>query len=159
MSEPIASTAIVAVGLGLFTSGFGVFVEKHYVSKWTIIFNCVGIASLALSLNTSQILEFILLFFYAFAGFAFILSKRNINGKNYVKHFFGSKLYGSVALAYAFNDLNGSYVSRQILSFLESFGFPPLFDNNLIIFSWILIITLVLVASLIVIAYSNLRTR
>ncbi len=157
MSESIASTAIVAIGLGLFTAGFGVFVEKHYVSRWTIISNSVGISSLALSLNTSQITEFVFLFLYAIAGFALIISGYTFNGVKIVKHFFGSKLYGSIVLVYAFDNLDGSYFSRQILYFIESLGFPNLFDNYLLFFSWLLIIALILVASLFVIVYSHLR--
>jgi hypothetical protein len=146
MSEPIAQTVYVSLGLALVTTGFGVFVERHFVSFWTIVFNGAGIASLALALNTSQIFEFVLLLAYAIAGFAFILWKRKFKRKNLLKHLFGSKIYGSIAVAYACNSIDNSNLARGYLNFLERSGFPKIFDNNVLAFSWMVIITSVLVA-------------
>ena len=147
MSEPIAEAVYVSLGLALVTTGFGVFIERHFVSKWTIFFNLVGVASLALALTRSQIPEFILLLTYAIMGGVLILSKKKFKGKNLVKHLFGSKIYGSIALAYAFNSIDGSNLAKQYLNFLESSGFPRIFGNNVLAFSWMVIVTSVLVAS------------
>jgi hypothetical protein len=159
MSEPIAQAVYVSLGLALLTAGFGVFVERHFVSRWTIFFNCFGVASLALALNTSQTLEFILLIIYAIIGGVLVFSKKKFKGKNYVKHLFGSKIYGSIALAYAFNDLDGSSIAKQYLIFLESSGFPKIFDNYLLAFSWMVIVTSVLVASGIVLVWLHFNPK
>jgi hypothetical protein len=158
MSETIAPTIIVSLGLGLATTTFGVFVEKHYVSKWSVLFNCMGIGSLALSLKPSQTLEFVLLFAYAIIGAILVASKKKGKIVNGVKHLFGSKMYGAIALAYAFHDLDGSYVSTLILKWLESVGFPNFFASYIVFFSWIVILTCVLIASVIVMLRSHQKT-
>jgi hypothetical protein len=161
MSETLAPTVYVSIGLALATTLFGIFVEKYYVSKWTIVFNGLGIASLALALDTSQILDACLLFSYVIVGIVLVLfiSKKTFNGKNLIKHLFGSKIYGSIALAYAFNDLNGSFFTKQYLTLLENNGFPKIFDNYLLAFSWMSIITLILLASGIVIVWSHFNKK
>lgn len=157
MSETIGQTLYVSLGLALTTTAFGVFVERHFVSRWTILFNAIGIASLALSLTWSQIAEFVLLLVYAIGGVAFIVWKRKFKGKNLLKHFFGSKIYGSIAVAYACNAIDGSNLAKQFLVFLESNGFPNTFDNNVLAFSWLLILASVLITSATVVIYLHFR--
>jgi hypothetical protein len=157
MSETsIAPVPYIAVGLGFATVIFGVFVEKHFVSKWSILFNCLSIGSLALALKPSQILEFVLLVIYAIAGAILIASKARGKAVTVLKHLFGSKIYGSIALAYAFNDLEGSKVSKQLLSLL---GGSDFFESHIVLFSWIIIVIGVLVASGIVLLYQHLHAK
>jgi hypothetical protein len=161
MSETIAPTVFVSIGLALATTLFGIFIEKYYVSKWTILFNILGIASLALALKTYQILDACLLFVYVIGGVLLVLfiSKKTFKGKNIIPHFFGSKMYGSIALVYAFNDLNGSSFTNQYLLFLESNGFPKIMDNYLLAFSWMSTISLILLASGIVLIWSYFHPK
>lgn len=150
MSETIAPTAYVALTLAFMDTGFGVFVEKHFVSRWSILFNCAGVASLALSLHPSQVLEFVAFIAYAIAGASLVASRKKGKAITAIKQLFGSKIYGSLALAYAFYAIDDSYVSTQLLSLLESAGFPKWFDSYIAIFSWMVITTFVIIASIIV---------
>lgn len=159
MSATIVPTVYVALGLGLATTAFGIFVEKHFVCKWSILFNCIGMAAMALTLKTSEVLAFILLILYAVAGAVIVFSKWKGTVANIVKQLFGSKMYGSISLAFVANSLDGSYISKQVLYFLESQGFTKLFDSYIVFFSWILIAILVYLISGFVLLFGHQKLK
>jgi quinol-cytochrome oxidoreductase complex cytochrome b subunit len=110
----------------------------------------------AFAVKPSQILEFVLLIAYAIAGGLLIASKAKGDAVNVLKHLFGSKMYGSIALAYAFYDLEGSYISKQILGLL---GGSDFFENHIVLFSWIIIVICVFIASGIVMLRAYLKSK
>lgn len=154
MTQGIVPESLVAVGLALFTLGYGFAVEKHFISRWSILFYCVGIFSLALSLDSSAILTIVALSTYAIVGIGLIASGKK--GKwNIVKHLFGAKVYGSIALVYALYDTDHLYLTSKFLNFLESFGFPKSFECHIIVFAWLLLMPLVIVIAVIIYAKSK----
>jgi len=100
------------------------------------MFNCVNVIILAMTLDVSRVMIIILLGIYAIMGWILVKSE----GHGTMKQLFGSKPHGSLSLALALDEFNGSIWFRQLLEFLEQ-TIPQLsfFESNIVLFSWVII--------------------
>lgn len=168
MSETIVPTVYGTLGMALFTIAFGIFVEKYYVGRWSIIFNCINVVFLVVSLNLSQILEMILLIIYAIMGGLLVFYKghkrkegrRQGDAIQVVAHLFGSKAFGSLSLAIALDGIIQPIFSTQLLTYFkaQSLAFQ-IFDYIPVVFSWLFLSVIVFFMAGIVLLYSYFRSK
>jgi hypothetical protein len=150
----IIPSPIIAILFALATIIHGIFVEKHYVSRSSIWFNCANVLILILTLDFSRVMAIVFLVIYAVLGWYLI----RLKGHGEVKQLFGSKPYGSLSLALALDELNGSIWFRYILTYLEQLSHTQFefIENNIILFSWAIILIVVVIIQLVVIK-KNIR--
>lgn len=138
---------IIAILFALATITYGIFVEKHYVSRASIWLNCINVVFLTLTLDFSRFIMIILLIAYAVMGWYLI----RLKGHGKVKQLFGSKPYGSLSLALALDEFNNSIWFRYLVTCLEQIS--PSFqflEGNIVLFSWAIILVVVVIIQIIV---------
>jgi len=155
---PPISQPIGAILFSLITLAYGILVEKYFVEKRSVIFNALNTIVLAMTtdffLFGIEYLGFIPLIAYVFIGWRLV----RVEGHNWAKHPFGCKVYGSLSLALAINDFNGS---SWFMPFLNMLGFfihsdNPLyssldfFQSNIVLFSFLAILIVVIILQIVV---------
>ncbi len=75
LSENFLTPIYATIGMAIVTIIIGIFIEKHFVSKYSIGLNCVNVVFLAVVLPKTEILTLFLLIVYAFLGGTLIFIK------------------------------------------------------------------------------------
>ncbi|MGD6852390.1 MAG: hypothetical protein ACQCN6_10065 [Candidatus Bathyarchaeia archaeon] len=168
MSETIVPVVYASIGMAIATIIYGILVEKHYVGKISVALNCLNVLLLAITLSQSQIWVIILLIIYASLGVALVIykwyKKRNNQHQGtavqVAAHLFGSKLFGSLSLAIALDQFTPPVFSTQLLTFFKGLhsGFG-IFQIVPVIFSWLIILCVVLILAGIVLLFTFLKNR
>lgn len=143
---PIIPLTIGAVLLALITIAFGIFFEKYYVGRNSMIFNSLNVLILAMTINIPAS-TLILLIIYAAMGWA----STRVTGYSAAKQLFGSKVYGSLSLALALDETDGSAWAKNLLEFLASkVSVFQFFGDKIVVFACLIIGLLVMLGQVIV---------
>lgn len=153
MAPPIPATS-GAIIFALVTIAFGIFFEKYYVGRNSMIFNSIDVLVLGMTIELSQT-ALAALVVYAIIGW--VLTR--VKGYQWVKQAFGSKAYGALSLSLALNNVNQLWWASNLLNWLisgqSSFEF---FADKLVVFAWLVLLIPVTILQLIVLR-KNLQLR
>ena len=117
--EPIFASLLISC----FTIWYGITQEPHFVSRGTILLNSLTVFVMLFSLNISSGFAFLLILY---AVFGLIL--RKTVGLQYLKFWYGSKVFGSFALAvgmveyWQVENMTGGILFWWLIFALATFG-------------------------------------
>ncbi len=95
---PLIPLVIGELIVSLFAIWWGAYVETRYASKWTITFNVVAMIVILMTLDLEYWLYFAVVV-YVIVAILIVWRVKYNPWKRRIRHLFGNKGYGSLALA------------------------------------------------------------
>jgi hypothetical protein len=146
---PLISEPVLALITSIITLCTGIFWEKFYVGRDAMIINSicllVTLAATDFALSGWYFLGIVLVISYIILGWSLLKTK----GHSKLKQLFGSKAYGSLALAVA---IVGMGWAGPFTWFLTSVGISSdsFLVQNIVLFVWMVVVVLTIVSFVIV---------